>query len=251
MATVVGPLDRIPPADIRRVTEVTYLGAVYGTLAALAHMRRRDRGTIVQIGSALAYRPIPLQVPYCGAKHAVRGFTDGLRTELLHDGSRVRLTSVQLPGVNTPQFTWSRTHLPHRHQPVGAIVQPEAVADAIVDAAERGPREVWVGLPAVEAIVGNMVAPGLLDRYLAETAYEPQISDAPVPEGDEGILFAPAPGDRGARGPFDDRASDRVLALDPAILRGGLVLVALGALAGAFAIGRRSGTRTRHGSLPG
>ena len=164
MATVVGPADQVAAAEWKRVTEVTYLGAVYGSLAALRHMRRQDAGTIVQIGSALAYRAIPLQSAYCGAKFAVRGFTDALRTELLHEGSSVRLTMVQLPGVNTPQFDWSRTHANTRHQPVGTVFQPETVAETVVRAALTAPRELWVGLPAMHAIIGTMLAPGLLDR---------------------------------------------------------------------------------------
>jgi NADP-dependent 3-hydroxy acid dehydrogenase YdfG len=235
MATVFGPIDRIPPAEFKRVTEVTYLGAVHGTLAALRHMRKRNAGTIVQIGSALAYRAIPLQAPYCGAKFALRGFTDSLRTELHHDGSAIRLTMAHLPGVNTPQFAWSRTHMPRRHRPVGAFYQPEAIAEAIVHAAERAPRELWIGAPAVQAILGNMLAPGLLDRYLARTAYEEQMSSTPA--SDDSVLFAPADHDHGARGPFSARARTSVSETNPASLRGGLALAAMGILAGAFLLG--------------
>ena len=248
MATVVGPVVDTSLAEFRRVTEVTYLGAVHGTLAALAHMRPRDAGTIVQVGSALAYRAIPLQSAYCGAKFAVRGFTDALRTELLHDGSAVRLTMVQLPGVNTPQFDWSRTSMPYRHQPVGACYQPEAVARSIVDAAERAPRELWVGIPAIQAILATMLAPGLMDRYLASAAYEDQLSAKPVPPGDRGILFGPASEDHGARGRFGARAKTSLTNADPALLRGGIALAALGAVAGAFLLGshkRTEGERRR------
>jgi NAD(P)-dependent dehydrogenase (short-subunit alcohol dehydrogenase family) len=242
MSTVVGPVDRTTPAEFRRVTEVTYLGAIHGTLAALKHMRPRDRGTIVQVGSALAYRSIPLQSAYCGAKAAIRGFTDSLRTELLHDGSSIRLTMVQLPGVNTPQFDWSHMHEPFHHQPVGACYQPEAVAESIVNAAEQTPRELWIGAPAIQAILGTMVAPGLLDRYLARTAYDQQLDPSdPVRPGDPDILDAPADQDRGARGRFGARARSSLIDADPAYLRGGLALGGLALLAGAVLLGSRLG----------
>ena len=181
MATVFGPFQDVTPAEFRRVTEVTYLGQVHGTMAALRHMRPRDAGTIVQVGSALAYRAIPLQAAYCGAKFAVRGFTDVLRSELLHDRSRIRLTMVQLPAVNTPQFDWSRNHLGRRAQPVPPIYQPEAVAEAIVEAVARAPRELWVGGPAVKAIVGGLAVPALADRLLAHQGYSGQITAEPLP----------------------------------------------------------------------
>lgn len=241
MQTVVGPVHRTAATEFRRVTEVTYLGAVHGTLAALRHMRPRDAGTIVQVGSALSYRAIPLQSAYCGAKFAIRGFTDSLRTELIHDRSRIRLTMVQLPGVNTPQFDWSHTHLAHRHQPVGACYQPEAVARAIIDAAERAPRERWIGWPAIQAILGAMVAPGLTDRYLARTAYEGQISEVPVRPDDPDMLLGPAARDHGARGRFSARARGSAVAVDPLPLRGGIGLAALGLLAGALLLGARRG----------
>ena len=247
METVVGPADRISPAEFKRVTEVTYLGAIHGTLAALRHMRPRDAGTVIQIGSALAYRAIPLQSAYCGAKFAIRGFTDSLRTELIHDRSRIRLTMVQLPGVNTPQFDWSHMHFTHRHQPVGACYQPEAVARAVVGAveAEHAPRELWLGAPAVQAIVGAMLAPGLTDRYLAETAYDHQISNDPVQPGDPDTLLGPAAHDHGARGRFSARARDSLVATNPLYLRSGVALAGLGLLAGAFLLGRSSGTTSR------
>lgn len=238
METVVGPVDRIPPQEFRRVTEVTYLGTIHGTLAALRHMRGRDRGVIIQIGSALSYRAIPLQSAYCGAKFAIRGFTDSLRTELLHDRSRIRLVMVQLPGVNTPQFDWSHMHFDHRHRPVGACYQPETVAAAVVAAARRPVREIWLGLPAIQAILGALVAPGLTDRYLARTAYEAQISDTPVRPGEPDMLVGPAPTDHGAHGRFDGQARDIALPADPAIIRGGLALVALGMAGAAFLLGR-------------
>ncbi|WP_363349520.1 SDR family oxidoreductase [Methylocystis echinoides] len=242
METVVGPVDVITPQEFRRVTEVTYLGAVHGTLAALRHMRGRDEGHIVQIGSALSYRAIPLQSAYCAAKFAMRGFTDALRAELLHDKSRIRLTMVQLPGVNTPQFDWSHMHFAHRHQPIGTVYEPESVAEAVVGAVEarRAPRELWLGAPTVQSILGQIVAPGLLDRYLARNAYENQLSNDPVRPGDPDELLGPDDSDHGARGRFTSRAKDSLLAVDPAYLRGGGVLAALGLLAGAFLWGRAS-----------
>ncbi len=241
MATVFGPAERVPVPEWERVTKTDYLGVVYGTLAALKHMRPRDAGTIVQVGSALSYRSIPLQAPYCAAKFAIRGFTDSLRSELSHDGSRIRLTMVQLPGVNTPQFAWSKTHMPRRHRPVGAWYQPEAIAENILHAADEAPRELWIGLPAIQAIVGSMLIPGLLDRYLGATAYEQQMSDTPAPPpSDEGILFEPAGTDHGAHGPFDAGARTSAIGLDPTLLRGGLVVMAVGALTAAFFAGRRS-----------
>jgi NAD(P)-dependent dehydrogenase (short-subunit alcohol dehydrogenase family) len=228
MATIFAPLSEITPEEFRRVTEATYLGYVHGTMAALRHMRPRGRGTIVQVGSALAYRAIPLQSAYCGAKFAIRGFTDALRSELLHEGSRVRLTMVQLPAVNTPQFDWSRSRMPRRAQPVPPVHQPEAAAEAIWRAAMQTPRELWVGWPSVKAILGGMLAPGLLDRLLAQRGYEGQMTSEPEIPGRADNLFATLPGDHGAHGRFGDRARPRVGAVDPALLRcalGALVLV--------------------------
>ncbi|MGG5823596.1 SDR family oxidoreductase [Falsiroseomonas sp. HW251] len=241
METVVGPVDRITPAEFRRVTEVTYLGTVHGTLAALRHMRPRNRGTIVQIGSALSYRAIPLQSAYCGAKFAIRGFTDSLRTELIHDRSRIRLTMLQLPGVNTPQFDWSHMHFGRRHQPVGACYQPAAVAAEVVRAAEHPTRERWLGFPAVQAILGAMLAPGFADRYLARTAYEGQLSDRPVLPGEPDTLQGPAPTDHGANGRFDACAKRRLHAVEPPMLRGVAALCCVGIAAAGFALGRRFG----------
>jgi hypothetical protein len=217
------------PEEFRRVTEVTYLGYVHGTLAALRHMRPRNTGTIVQVGSALAYRAIPLQSAYCAAKFAIRGFTDSLRCELRHDRSRIRLTMVQLPAVNTPQFDWARSHMPCRAQPVPPIHQPEAVAERIVQAALHAPRELWVGSPSVQAILGTMVAPGLLDRLLARRGYGGQMTAEPEPPGRPDNLMAPVPGDAGTHGRFDERARDRVGAFDPVWLRG-MAALAFGAL---------------------
>ena len=229
MATVFAPVQAMTPEEFRRVTEVTYLGYVHGTLAALHHMRPRNAGTIVQVGSALAYRAIPLQSAYCAAKFAIRGFTNSLRCELRHDHSHIRLTMVQLPAVNTPQFDWARSHMPRRAQPVPPIHQPEAVAERIVQAALHAPRELWVGGPSVQAILGTMVAPGLLDRLLAGRGYSGQMTAEPEPPGRPDNLMAPVPGDPGTHGRFDARARDRVGAFDPAWLRGAVGL-ALGAL---------------------
>src|SRR6266536_3358383 len=177
MTSVFSPVKEMTPEEFRRVTEVTYLGYVYGTLAALKRMLSRARGVIVQVGSALAYRGIPLQSGYCAAKHAVQGFCDSLRCELLHDNSRVQLTMVQLPALNTPQFGWVKSRLPRKAQPVPPIFQPEVAAEAIFFAAHNPRREFYVGLPSVAEIVGNRFAPGLLDRYLARTGYDSQQYD--------------------------------------------------------------------------
>lgn len=252
METVVGPVDSIAPEEFRRVTEVTYLGVVHGTLAALRHMRPRDEGHIVQIGSALAYRAIPLQSAYCAAKFAIRGFTDSLRAELIHDGSGIRLTMAQLPGVNTPQFDWSHMHLAYRHQPIGTVYEPEAIAEKIVGAvhAGRARRELWLGAPTIESIIGAMVAPGLLDRYLAHNAYEKQISRDPVRPGDPDELLGPDDRDHGAHGRFAWRAKDSVVAIDPAYLRGGAAFAGLALVAGLLwgASRRGNGAGSRHRS---
>jgi NAD(P)-dependent dehydrogenase (short-subunit alcohol dehydrogenase family) len=209
MASVFSPVKETPPEEFRRVTEVTYLGAVYGTLAALRRMLPRDRGVILQVGSALAYRGIPLQAAYCGAKHALQGFTDSLRCELLHDRSRVRVTMIQLPALNTPQFGWVRSRLPRKPQPVPPIFQPEVAAEAIRWAARHERRELYVGFPTLKAIVGDKVAPGLLDRYLAGMGYEAQQTDEPAEPDRQDNLWAPVPGDHGAHGDFDRRARER------------------------------------------
>ena len=206
MATIFAPFERITPEEFRRGTEVTYLGQVHGTMVALSRMRPRNQGTIVNVGSALAYRAIPLQSAYCGAKFAVRGFTDSLRTELLHDGVNVHLTMVHLPAVNTPQFDWALNKMEKRPQPVPPIFQPEVPARAIVFAAFHHRREVWVGMPTVKTILANRVAPGLLDRLLAKVGYSGQLTGEPVAADATGNLFAPVPGPYGAHGRFDARA---------------------------------------------
>ena len=223
----------ISPDEYRRVTDVTYHGYVYGTMAALKYMRPRDRGTIVQVGSALAYRGIPLQTAYCGAKHAIQGFTESLRCELLHENSKVRVTMVQLPGVNTPQFSWALVRLPRRPQPVPPIYQPELAARGILYAADHPRRrEYWVGTSTALTIAANAIAPGLLDRYLARTAFDAQQTEKPTTEHDPVNLWEPADTDTdfGAHGRFDSRAHGR----DPQLWASqhhSTVLLAAGALA--------------------
>lgn len=206
MVSVFSPAREMTAAEYRRVTEVTYLGLVYGTLSALKRMLARDRGVIVQVGSALAYRGIPLQSAYCAAKHAVQGFTESVRSELIHDKSRVRLSMVQLPALNTPQFSWVKTRLPGKPQPVPPIFQPEVAAEAILYAARHDRREIYVGWPTVKAVVGDKIAPGLLDHYLASFGYESQQQDEPVDPDRQHNLWEPVEGDHGAHGEFDDRS---------------------------------------------
>src|SRR5881275_930959 len=206
MTTIFAPLWEIEPGEFRRATEVTYLGYVYGTMAALRRMRPRDRGTIVQVGSALAYRGIPLQSAYCGAKHAIQGFNESLRCELLHEGSGVRVTMVQMPALNTPQFSWVKSRLPRKAQPVPPIFQPEVAAEAIYFAAHNPRREFYVGLPSVKAIVANKIAAGLLDHILARTGYASQQHDGSEDPNRPNNLWQPVPGDHGAHGAFDARA---------------------------------------------
>jgi NAD(P)-dependent dehydrogenase (short-subunit alcohol dehydrogenase family) len=209
MTSVFAPLQEITAQEFRRVTEVTYLGVVHGTLAALRRMKPRDRGVILQVGSALAYRSIPLQSAYCGAKHAIVGFTDSLRCELIHDGSRVRVTTVHLPALNTPQFGWVESKLPNRAQPVPPIYQPEVAADAILWAAHHERREVWVGGTTVATILANRIVPGLLDRYLGRTGYRSQQTDEPEDPGRPSNLWEPVGGDHGAHGEFEAKAHAR------------------------------------------
>ncbi len=240
MATMLAPVAEMTPEEFRRVTEVTYLGTVHGTMAALRHMRPSGRGTILQVGSALAYRAIPLQSAYCGAKFAVRGFTDSLRSELRHEGSSIRLTMVQLPAVNTPQFDWSRSRMPRRAQPVPPVHQPEAVAEEICRAAEAAPRELWVGWPSLRAILGTMAAPGLLDRLLASQGYSGQMTAEPEDPTRPDNLFHPVAGRHSAHGRFDASSRHDVAAVNPALLRG----AGVGAFALALALlARRPGRR--------
>lgn len=209
MVSVFKPVHEITPDEYKRVTDVTYHGTVYGTMAALKRMRPRDRGSIVQVGSALAYRAIPLQSAYSGAKHAVQGFTEGLRTELLHDNSKIKLTMVHLPALNTPQFSWVRTSLPNEPQPVPPIYQPEVAARAIVWAAQQHRREINIGVPTTATKFANTIAPDLVDKYLARTGIRSQQTDDPIDPHRTDNLFTPVPGDHGAHGSFDDRSYER------------------------------------------
>src|SRR3954466_4516090 len=207
MTAVLAEVWDCTPEEFRRVTDVTYLGSVHGIQAALRRFRPRDRGVIVQVGSALSRRGIPLQSTYCGSKHAIKGMMDSLRTELLQEGSSVKATLVQLPGLNTPQFDWVRTRVHHHPQPVPPIYQPEVAARAIAWAAEHPRREVWVGFPTVYTILGERVASGLMDRYLARTNIKAKEAAEPIdPATRTDNLFEPPPGDPGAHGMFDDKA---------------------------------------------
>ena len=235
MATVFGKVGKVSPQEFRRVTEVTYLGYVHGTMAALRQMEMRDRGVIVQVGSALAYRGIPLQAAYCGAKHAIQGFTDTLRTELLHAGSGIRVTSVHLPAVNTPQFDWARTKRRARPRPVAPVYAPRVAARAIVHAATHPRREYWLGRSTVMTILGAMALPDVMDRFLARNAVSGQDRDAPVGPGRDDNLLHPADRPHRTGGAFGDEAQGRAL-LFPAgatLLAVGLGTLAAAGLAGA------------------
>ncbi len=206
MCSVFSPIREMEPEEYQRVTYVTYLGYVYGTLAALKRMYKVDRGVIVQVGSALAYRSIPLQSAYCAAKHAIVGFTDSLRCELHHDKSNIKVTVVQMPALNTPQFGWVKSRLPRKAQPVPPIYQPEVAARAIYHAAQHPRREYWLGWSTVAAITGQKFIPGLLDRYLGATGYDSQQHDGRRDPNQPNNLWDPVPGDHGAHGAFDRRA---------------------------------------------
>jgi NAD(P)-dependent dehydrogenase (short-subunit alcohol dehydrogenase family) len=212
MVSVFARFLDITAAEFQRVTNVTYLGYVHGTQAALRRMIPRDRGTIIQIGSALAYRSIPLQSAYCAAKHAIHGLTESIRTELRHDKSRVHICEIELPAVNTPQFTWSRAKLPCHPQPVPPIFQPEVIADAIVYAAEHRRREIWLAWPAIKAILSDKLAPRIGDVVLARSGFSGQQTDEPIRADRPDDLYDPVPGDAGAHGEFDDRAKSFSLA---------------------------------------
>jgi NAD(P)-dependent dehydrogenase (short-subunit alcohol dehydrogenase family) len=243
MLSVFSPIVEMKPEEFRRVTEVTYLAYVWGTLAALRRMKPRDRGVIVQVGSALAYRGIPLQSAYCAAKHAIQGFHDSLLCELMHDKSNVRVVMVQMPAVNTPQFRWVKSRLPRKAQPVPPIFQPEVAADAIVFAANSNRREINVGWPTTKAVIGNNLAPWLADRVLATGGYDGQMIDEPeTPRPDNLWQPVDADEDHGAHGVFDDRAHDRSieLALNK---RRTAILGAVAAIAAGFLI--RSGWKDR------
>ena len=243
--SVFAPFSEISAAEYGRVTQVTYLGFVHGTMAALRRMRDRDRGVIVQTGSALAYRGIPLQSVYCGAKHAIRGFTESLLTELRHEGSNVHVTMVNMPGVNTPQFDWVLNKLPKRPQPVAPIYAPEFVATSMVWAADHpGRRAWWVGIPTVYTIMGNKVAPAFLDRYLARTGISGQQTDSDARPDDPQNLWQPADGEGGRDFGADGRFTEGSWTRDPQVWASrhhGVVAAVTGAAAvGAAALlGRR------------
>jgi len=241
MTAVLGTVADTSAAEFRRVTEVTYLGSVHGTQTALRRMLPRDHGSIVQVGSALGRRGIPLQATYCGAKHAIQGFVESLRTELLHRGSKVQLTIVQLPGLNTTQFSWVRLHVPCQPQPVPPIYQPEVAARAIVWAATHRRREIWVGLPTVWTILGNRVGPWAADRYLARTGFGSQQTAEPARGDRQDYLFAPLDEatDHGTHGSFDDQAHERSAQLWLSLHRRTVLGLAAAAGAGVAAAARR------------
>lgn len=244
MTSVFGRFSEMSTKDFQRVTEVTYLGVVYGTASALRRMIPQNRGVVVQVGSALAYRGIPLQSAYCGAKHAIEGFTESVRTELMHDGSNVQLCMAQLPAMNTPQFDWVKSLLPRRAQPVPPIYAPEVAADAIVWLAEHPRREMWVGATSVATILANRVAPGLLDRYLSIKGIESQQTDQPEDPDRPHNLYSPVPGDHGASGRFGDQASSTSPQVWASKHRGLVASAIGGSIAGiaAMAAKRRDGS---------
>jgi NAD(P)-dependent dehydrogenase (short-subunit alcohol dehydrogenase family) len=228
MVTVFGTVAELRPEEVRRVTEVTYLGTVHGTMAALEVMRRQGRGRIVQVGSALAYRGIPLQAAYCGAKHAIQGFTESLRCELLHARSGVSVSIVHMPAVNTPQFEWARTYRDHKPRPVAPVYAPEAAARAILRAAKHGGREYWVGRSTAVAILGNALAPGLADRFLARTAFQGQDRAERVDDARRDNLQGPGPVDlHRTSGAFEDEAKQRAICLEGTKVRAGAAAGAL------------------------
>lgn len=239
MVTIFSPLDDVKPEDYKRATEVSYLGYVWGTQVALRHMKPRNQGTIIQIGSALAYRSIPLQSVYCGAKAAIRGFTDSVRSELIHDKSNIHISMVQLSAFNTPQFNWGRTSLTKRPQPLPPIFEPEVAAEAVVWASKHPRRELWVGKPAVSAIIGNRVLAPFLDHLLARKAYKGQLADDPVMPNRQDNLYQPVPGDHGAHGRFSLKAKPKSLQLWADTHRKTLAGASLAFVAGAL-LARRS-----------
>lgn len=233
MNSVFAPFKEIHPDEFKRVTEVTYLGQVYGTMAALKRMLPRDKGSIVLVGSALAYRGIPLQSAYCGAKHGIEGFYDSLRTELMHDKSKIKTCMVQLPALNTTQFGWVLSRLPNKPRPMGKVYQPEVAARAIVFAAAHNRRSIWVGYPTYKAIIGNKIAPWYADRVLAETGYDGQQTNEPVSPDRKNNVWEPVHEDRGAYGDFGRLATNKSFTLWASINRNlvrGIAGVALAAL---------------------
>jgi short-subunit dehydrogenase len=227
MTSVFSPVKQMTAVEFKRVIEVNYLGFVNGTLAALKRMLPRDQGVIIQVGSALAYRGIPLQAAYCASKHAIQGFMDSLRCELIHDRSNVRVTMVQMPAMNTPQFDWVKSRLQKKAQPVPPIYQPEVGAKAVVYASRYARREIFVGMPTLKAIVGNRLFPGLLDHYLAKTAYEGQQTNEPEDPTRSFNLFEPVGGDHGAHGRFGDQSRPRSVQLWTNVHRDALITILL------------------------
>jgi NAD(P)-dependent dehydrogenase (short-subunit alcohol dehydrogenase family) len=232
MVTVFSPVSEITPEEFRRVTEVTYLGFVHGTMAALKSMRPRRQGQIIQIGSALAYRGLPLQAAYCGAKHAIRGFSDSLRSELMHEKAGVRITLVELPAVNTPQFDWARAHIRHTPRPMGRPVEPEVIANAVFRVAHGRWREYWIGMPTLLTILGNSILPGFLDRYLARTAFGGQQTDRPIRAGRRDNLETPVTELHRTRGSFDAEATSRAPLVPGEVVRVGVAALAALAFVG-------------------
>jgi NAD(P)-dependent dehydrogenase (short-subunit alcohol dehydrogenase family) len=249
MVTVFAPVWQITPEEFRRVTDVTYLGVVHGTMAALRKMRPINHGKIIQIGSALAYRGIPLQSAYCGAKHAIRGFTDSLRIELIHEGSHIGITMVELPAVNTPQFDWARTHMSNRPRPVAPVVEPDVIGKAIFDIMHAPRREVWIGLSTVKVILGNMALPAFLDRYLAHVAFNGQKTRQPVSPDRNDNLMAPVTSLHRTRGSFGKEAEDRAVSMGGPIARmapllaGGIAIFLTGMLVAELQSRRRGRRR--------
>ena len=242
MSTVFAPVSKLTAREIERGTRVTYLGQVHGMMAALSRMRRRNRGCIVNIGSALAYRSVPLQSIYCGAKAAIRGFTDSLRSEIIHDKLDIHICMVDLPAVNTPQFDWALNKMGRRAKPVAPIYQPEVPARAIFFAATHKRRDIWVGYPTVQAILANRIAPRLLDRYLATAGYSGQLTQEENPPDAPANLFEPVAGLYGAHGRFDDRARDGSWEMFTDRHRAAFFAVAaLGLIAGIHQIAKRLG----------
>lgn len=229
MVTVFSPVHEITPDEFREVTQVTYLGVVHGCMAALKFLRPRKRGLIVNIGSALAYRGIPLQSAYCGAKHAIRGFTSALRTELRHDKTGIDVSIVELPAVNTPQFDWARTHMGTQPKPMGTVYQPEVAAEAVFRASQRRPREYWVGFSTLMTIVGNMIAPGFLDGILARNAYRGQSTELGLRPGRKDNLYTPVTELHRTRGVFGSGAKENAMIVSGSMMR--YAIVATGALA--------------------
>lgn len=227
MVTVFSPVEQLLPDEIKRVTEVTYLGTVHGTMAALSLMRPRNRGVIIQVGSALAYRAIPLQAAYCGAKFAVRGFTDSLRCELIHQGSGIKLCMVQLPAINTPQFDWARNKLGKQVQPVPPIHDPQVAARAILSVVNAPPRELWLGMTTVKAIMGTLLFPGLLDRLMARNAWSGQMTGDAELTPQAGNLFEPVNGVHEVRGRFTRNSRQRAWALSASRVSALVVITAL------------------------